>query len=367
MNKFYLSKTRRFLAKYSFLGRIGLALAGLILVGVFGWFAYKPVKEIIGKIISGPNLLVNFFESPEENLQFSSGRTNVLLLGISGGGHDGADLTDTIIFASINIKSGDCVMLSIPRDIWLQTLAAKINSAYHYGEEKQPGSGGFILARDSIYQIVAAPIHYSFLVDFEGFVEAIDLVGGVNILVDQSFDDYQYPIEGKENDNCNGDPALACRYEHLHFDSDWQLMDGARALKYVRSRHAQGDEGTDFARSVRQQKVISSLTDKIISAQMLTNPAKVAQLIGIAKTYIKSDPALKEEELASFANILVRFIRHKSTIRTLSLDTGTPENPGFLVNPPESAQYQNQWVLIPRDSGWQKFQDYFSQKIKNGY
>ncbi len=135
--------------------------------------------------LRGSKVVYSFLQSPEENLVYTNGRTNVLLLGIGGEAQDGADLTDTIIFASIDIKTGDTVMVSIPRDIWSDLLKAKINTAYHYGEERRSG-GGFLLARQAVEEVIGQPIHYVFLLDFNAFVEAIDLLGGVEIQVDRT-------------------------------------------------------------------------------------------------------------------------------------------------------------------------------------
>jgi len=359
-----MSKIKRILSSYQSLVRLLLVGVLVLFLIVFILFIAKMAPKITSSFFKGPAMLVNFLQSPEENLQYFSGRTNVLLLGISGGDHDGADLTDTVIFASIDIKNGDTVMVSIPRDIWLQDLQAKVNTAYYYGEEKQKG-GGFSLARDSVYQITNQPINYTFLVDFQGFVKAIDLVGGIEMVVDKAFDDYQYPIPGKENDNCNADKELKCRYEHVHFNSGKQLMDGATALKFVRSRHAEGDEGTDFARSVRQQKVIAALKDKLISIQFWLSVQKWGELLNIFQTYVKANPTLSDKETASFANLMLRFVRQKSVIRTLALDQGTEESPGFLVSP--AIEKYGQWVLVPRTGNWQEIQEYFKQKISGSF
>jgi len=109
------------------------------------------------------------------------------------------------------------------------------------------------------------------------------------------------------------------------------------------------------------------LKDKIVSARILANPGKIKELIEVANKNVKSNPLLKDEEAASFGNILLSFIRSKSQIRTLTLDIGTDENPGFLESPLASEEYQNQWVLIPRSGDWRQFQQYFRQKIENGY
>ena len=336
----------------------------IILLLLGGFFCFFSI--FFGNPIRGSKMVVSFLKDPEENLVYTDGRTNVLLLGVGGQQQNGADLTDTIIFTSINIKTGDMAMVSIPRDIWLDSLMAKINTAYHYGEEREEG-GGFVLARESAEEIVGLPIHYVFLMDFDGFEDAIDLVGGVEAEIERSFDDFKYPIAGKEEDNCDGDPDYNCRYEHLHFDAGSLEMDGATALKFVRSRNAEGEEGTDFARSQRQQKIINGLKDKIVSARILANPGKIKELIEVAKKNITSNPLLKDEEAAAFGNILLSFIRSKSQIRTLALDMGTDENPGFLESPLALEKYQNQWVLVPRSGDWRQFQQYFIQKIENGY
>ena len=71
---------------------------------------------------------------------------------------------------------------------------------------------------------------------------------GNRCFIPKAFTDSQYPIAGKENDACGGDATFACRYKTVQFQAGSQHMDGKTALMYVRSRHAEGDEGTDFAR-----------------------------------------------------------------------------------------------------------------------
>src|SRR5206468_1563830 len=80
------------------------------------------------------------------SLKQSDGRVNVLLLGIGGGVHEGPDLTDTIIFSSIDITNNKITMVSIPRDLWMPELKGKINTAYTIGEDKQAGMG-LVLAK----------------------------------------------------------------------------------------------------------------------------------------------------------------------------------------------------------------------------
>jgi polyisoprenyl-teichoic acid--peptidoglycan teichoic acid transferase len=269
---------------------------------------------------------------PENILRTTSGRTNFLILGMGGAGHEAADLTDTIIFISLNPLTKDTVLLSVPRDLWVPSLRAKINTAYHYG--------GLPSAKTAVAEILGQPVDYAVALDFAGFTQAIDLVGGINIDVPQTFDDFQYPIPGQE------DAPLTQRYEQLHFDAGLQHMTGDRALKYVRSRNAASEAGTDFARSHRQQQVLSALKDKIFSSQTLFNPARLIELKRTLATSLIHD--LSDAEIIALAKLAVGF--STQNLRSGTLDTGDATRSGLLVHPPVSARYDSQWVLIPKDS-----------------
>lgn len=262
---------------------------------------------------------------PEDILRAASGRTNFLLLGMGGAGHEAADLTDTIMFISLNPLTKDTVLLSIPRDLWVASLRAKINTAYHYG--------GLTAAKIAVTAILGQPVHYAVTLDFAGFTEVIDLVGGINITVPAAFDDFRYPVPGKET------ASVAERYEHLHFDAGPQRLDGTTALKYVRSRNAEGEQGSDFARSRRQQQVISAFKDKLFSAQTLLNPTRLLELKRTLSASLIHD--LSDAEILALAKLAIGF--STASIRSGNLDA-------LLYHPPISSRYDSQWVLIPRNS-----------------
>src|SRR3989344_2622475 len=118
---------------------------------------------------------------------------NVLLLGIAGGKHEGPNLSDTIIFASLNIKESKVTLVSLPRDVWSSDIDSKINTAYAKGEVKKSG-GGLILAKSVVSKITGQSIDYAVVIDFSGFVRAVDLIGGLNVNIERTFDDFEYPI-----------------------------------------------------------------------------------------------------------------------------------------------------------------------------
>jgi polyisoprenyl-teichoic acid--peptidoglycan teichoic acid transferase len=196
----------------------------------------------------------SFLFSRDSAIKSENGRVNILILGKGGKGHAGADLTDTMIFASLSLTNHSITLVSIPRDIWIPEIRAKINSVYHYGNVQLERGGGLNFAKQVASKVTGQPVDYALAIDFSGFQDIIDTIGGVDVSVDRSFTDTKYPIAGKENDMCGGDITFACRYKTIHFDKGIIHMDGATALEFARSREGDNGENTDFARSVRQQK-----------------------------------------------------------------------------------------------------------------
>lgn len=273
----------------------------------------------------------------------SSGRTNFLILGVGGGTHEGADLTDSMTVVSVRENPPDVAVVSIPRDLWISSLRAKINTMYHYGQEKQPG-GGLILAKSTVSEVLGIPIHFATLVDFSGFEKVIDALGGIEIDVLNSFEDQKYPIAGKENDVCE-----TCRYETIKFEKGKQIMNGQTALKFTRSRYSESDEGSDFARSKRQEQVMKAIREKIVQ-----NPLKVIDLQKLAKEIIKTDaspdlyPAIVKLGLAVY----------KTSIRSTSITQ--------LYTPPISPKYDLQWVLMPKNDDYSIISSYIKDFLGAG-
>ena len=195
-------------------------------------------------------------------------RINILLLGMGGIGHEGPFLTDTIIIASIKPSTGQVSMISVPRDLYVPISGhgwKKINHANSLGETDHDGQGGKI-ASETIANIFNLSIHYYVRVDFSGFEQIIDDLGGVDIDVTRSFTDDEYP-------------APEFEYQVVSFNQGLQEMSGDTALKFVRSRHGNNGEGSDFARSKRQQKVILAIKDKALSVSTLVNPTKIGKML----------------------------------------------------------------------------------------
>lgn len=347
-----------------------IIVLGFIFLVIFGRLIFETVKfsPVLWQLLFNREIV----------LKKADNNINLLLLGIGGGRHDGPNLTDTIIFASVDPKTNKMTLVSIPRDMWVPDLEAKINTAYAFGEEKKKG-GGIILTKAVVEKILAQPVDYTIRMDFSGFVKAIDMMGGVEVDVERSFDDFEYPISGKETDTCGYEgeefekratdsailAAFPCRFEQISFKKGDRHMDGETALKFVRSRHAKGAEGTDFARAKRQEKVIEAFKSKVFSIGTLANPGKLIGLHDLFKESI--DTNIKQEEYDDFVR-LAKKMEKAETKSIVFYYTGPGEKAqGIFINPSSTEEYGNQWVLIPRagNGNFSEIQKYVECEIES--
>ena len=249
-------------------------LVGLLLLGVFifGFSTTYFVLTFMGKPKEKPRAVAvvptETDPTPEPFEPIDTERTfNVVLLGSGGAGHSGGTLTDSIIVVSIDSKMKRVAFISIPRDLWVPGNY-KINaSVLNLGYENFKGV---------LQNITGLKIDNFVAIDFAGMVKLIDSLGGIEVEVPKTFDDYFYPIKGLENETCGLTPEqiaeahekysgfelekqFVCRWEHIHFDKGRTGIDGETALKFARSRH--GD--SDFGRSMRQFAILKGIEEKI--------------------------------------------------------------------------------------------------------
>lgn len=317
-----------------------LVLAVIILIIALGAFLFTKYKQ-------NPGFISGLVDLPQDNLEHTNNRTNIAFLGIRGRTEESDDLTDSMMLISLNHETNKITLLSIPRDIWVKTMVAKANTAYHYGQERREG-GGLDLASSALSEITGQPVHYALALDFAGFIQAIDAVGGIDIDVKNSFDDYLYPIPGKENVEPESD-----RYEHLHFDQGSTHMDGTTALKFARSRHAEGEEGTDFARSARQRQIILAFQDQLLKSSTLLNIDTLKEIITSFRSSI--DTNIQDNEFGSFFRFFLAYSKLDQEISALNIDD-------LLFTPKNRSEYQGQWVLVPVE-GWTEIHDYVARNL----
>ncbi len=305
---------------------IALVFSGRIIMSsqnATNWFTENNVFNKLRHLVPSSDNKLNGEDSD---------RINILLLGMGGEGHDGAYLTDTIILASFKPSTKQISLISIPRDLVTPVSNwRKINSINAYAEQKTPGSGGAATAQ-AISELLQTPIDYYVRVDFNGFSNIIDQLGGIEVNVENTLDDYSYPIFGQEDN-----PNYYARYQHLHFDKGLQTMNGATALKYARSRHAAGSEGSDFARARRQQLVLEAIKDKLFSTRTLLNPVMITKLANELNKNISTN--LSAWEILRLWDIFKDVNRSQIINKVLSdapdglLISGTGEDGAYILTP----------------------------------
>lgn len=200
---------------------------------------------------------------------YADGRINILLLGIGGKGHPGQNLTDTIMMVSLNTRTNQVALYSIPRDMYVEipdrNYSAKINTVYQIGlsgTKNDPASGANLIVK-TVEELTAQKINYYAILNFGGFEKIIDTIGGINVTSERDINDPSYP-----------GPSYS--YEPFKLEKGFHHLDGATALKYARERH--NDPEGDFGRAKRQQEVLQSAKNKIFSAGTFLNPIEVNSL-----------------------------------------------------------------------------------------
>ncbi len=276
----------------------------------------------------------------------ANGFTNLLLLGQGDEGHDGKDLTDTLIVASVDTKNTNSVfLLSLPRDLYLLNTekmgAGRINSMYRdYSsylhtrqdmELKDAQTEAMNEVAREVSKITGLELHDVIKVDFDGFVGAVDALGGIEINVPEAITDTSYPDENYG-------------YEVFHIDAGLQTLDGATALKYARSRHS----SSDFDRSARQQMILTAMGEKARSVGIIKDAGKIVSLLRVLSANVMTTmPVGEMVGLAQTAKDMDR-----SNIVTMQLNDhnglyGSFSEPGGFLYAPPREQFGGASVLLP--------------------
>lgn len=294
--------------------RTVLAFMILILAGgaYFGYKIYHTQKKVLaggGKSVTVCSDNVDVSQVSHEG----DSRINILLLGIGGPGHDGANLTDTIMLASVDPITDKVSLISIPRDLWVKIPGdgyQKINAAYADAVNNSTSKNQAGQEQDGINELDKTlqpvldgiTIQYHVLLDFSAFKQMVDALGGVTVNVPETLYD---PTIAWENHN---NPVIA--------NKGIQTFNGDQALLYVRSR----ETSSDFARGERQRLVISAIKQKAFSAGTFSNPLRISSLLD----------SLGQNVYTDFSSTDIKCLYHQvSTIPASaiqSLDMVTPPN-----------------------------------------
>lgn len=258
----YLTRVLR-TAAYTLFLMGGLLSAYLFYASVRDIFAYMPrtsgVQLPLGSEPgAGPETVPDWSQRE---------RVNILLLGVDERpNEEGPWRSDTMVVVTVDPRSMTAGALSIPRDLYVEIPGygeRRINMAHFLGEAYDYPGGGPGLAMQTIGYNFGIPVHYYIRINFRGFREIVDYLGGVTIEVEEEIWDYRYP-DGQYG------------YTTIHIPAGTQSMDGRMALQYARTRHS----GTDFDRLRRQRQVLLAIREKALRLDLIPKIPTLASTMG---------------------------------------------------------------------------------------
>jgi LCP family protein required for cell wall assembly len=285
----------------------------------------------------------------------NSGRVNILLLGRDGGSGKNADVTNSMMLASIDTLNHTATLISLPGDLWVNASnlgVMKLDTVYQNSEFKHDGNSitgntstqtleaGFGSADKTISQVMGINIDYNVITNLQAFQQAVDTVGGVTIDVPTSLSDQT--MAWQNNHNPNLVPAGT------------QTLTGKQAYLYAASK----ETTSDFARAQRQRQVMSALVDKIMSIGTYSDPLKLESLINAFGNNVETDLSV------SNAKDLYTVIKSISSSNIASTDLNTA--PNQLVT---NGNVNGLAVVLPQAGlfNYYNIKHFVSLQLKNPY
>lgn len=316
-------------------------------VGVVAWWGYQQFETFTTVAgTSWPELRALAIRGWNQKVIATNDHKNILVLGVDSlaGRGDVPPLTDTMLLVSLNLKTAQVAVLPLPRDLWSEPYQTKINALYAYGQERDP-SRPWQFPQDVISDMTGVPLHHVVVVSIDQVAELIDMLGGIEVTIEEGFVDERFPRPDVDV-TVERDPAKL--YQRVEFEAGTEVMNGERALQYIRSRYASGAQGGDLARSRRQELVLQALLSKLKEPAVVTN---VKLLGGLYRFYVEQFSPLFPIEQGIATLRVVWPLRHQVDLLPQEISIFPVDPNGSLLNPPlNPRQYQGQWVYTIRNA-----------------
>ena len=295
------------------------------MISWFKWF-FDTVKQSVLSSVS------KTVWEPMQRDQYNS--VNVLLLWYGWKEHQWWFLTDSIMVASRNPDENNVTLFSIPRDLYVKSPVTntywRINAIFqqYYNRTKSIEESAMWFAW-KVWEILWLEIPYYATIDFHAFKEIVDAIWWVDVYVTETIYDPKYPADNMID------------YDPFYIESGWQHLDWSTALKYARSRHTT----SDFARSLRQQKLIIAIKDKLLASWLSVSTA--SELYNQYKSYIETNISFQEMLWTVQFLPKIKWFSSFGYTSTCGYTKVTSMVPGcFLYNPP-LADFGWMAVLLP--------------------
>lgn len=259
---------------------IGLALLGVGAVAYAGYLLHQADKALENMSVAPPVKTtqqgLNGLVAPSENFK----PMTFLLTGIDSRQGSGGTLnTDVLMLVSLNPETRSATIVSIPRDLEMKPREFGLSSqkanyyySYYYIQDKETA----IQKTKELYgDMFNVPIDYMAAIDFDGFRNVVDELGGIEMNVDM---DMRYVDEEDGTD--------------INLKKGFQTLNGKQTLDFLRYRKSNRgtEESSDLARNQRQQEVLDKLLQKMTSFSGITQWSGLLKIAGESvKTDIPSD------------------------------------------------------------------------------
>lgn len=357
-----------------------LILLIAVVSGVVAWKAGLSLSRISTRGGIFKSILHNI-PGVEDTLKGEKeGRINILLLGMRGEDVPGGGLlADTIMVVSVLPQENKISLISVPRDLWVNNSGwgnkTKINAIYAAGEENGKKQGISDMEK-VIGEISGMPIHYAVSINFEGFKDIIDAIGGVDIHLDSEFteslqfrggahrcDDVTFVVPSgtyetkkvtrkngtyyfKQYPMCFSNTPSECGGVFKLSAGDVTL-NGEQALCFVRSR----ETSSDFERAKRQQIILQLIKEKALKMGTLTDFGKVNGMFSALGNNVRTDMELWEMQ---------KFFATYQKMSNFQLYQRVLENTeeGLLYHPADTPE--TGYILLPRGDNYDKIHELFS-------
>jgi len=315
----------------------------ILLLFILGAITIPTAQKVLafGSAISTQSSL-----STQTGYMSTSDRVNILVMGYGGSGHDGAYLTDSMVVMSLMPQSHHTTLISVPRDLWVQNPPnsgnyTKINAVYTGASKSNadPVAGGDATVQ-KVSLVTGLDIKYWMTINFAGFRDFINAIGGVDVNVPDSF---------KANYPANDDPTINASWKKIQFTKGLHHMDGETAIEYARARYVIDNpaEGTDFARSARQQLIMKAALAEL--KDWHTWPSFFSAMDALKHTIYTN---LSLADLAMFA---------------MKMDLNNAHRVGLSFSNVlmDGKSDDGQSILLPQNGDWNAIKTYINQQLYN--
>jgi len=328
---------------------------GLIIISISASFI---TLSVISKKLGQPsNYLSKTLNSASKtNPYLGKNKINFVILGLDkrDDSLEKTETTDTVILASLNLKTYKVNIISIPRDLWFYDINQKVNEIYPLSLKE---SNKFTYIKEKFQKLTNQNIDHVVILTTDNLIKFVQLIGGVDLTLDQGFIDTKYPNPEYIKNPSKNIPV----YKTIEFKAGPVHLDESNITEFVRSRKggetvAQG--GTDLARIHRQQLLLDALLAKIKSGKLASDSSSLIDLYKFWNQDIEKD--INDVQAIQILSTISENIT-KIELQKSEITVGTNAKNGLIYHP--TSFINKQWVYIPSDKEYKSLQEFIDKSI----